>query len=194
VELEKPTATQKVSIGYRAPKLDETDHLVAQVLAEVLSGGRASRLYKKLVRELELASEVRVSVTPFADPGLIEFYASAREGVTAEQLLEVVDQELSLLRAHGVQQAELNRAQARFELGLLHGLETADGKANTIGFYDCLLQSPAAAFDRLVASSHVSPEQVLGFARSYLNPQQATTVIVRPNGEEADATVTDEES
>jgi zinc protease len=194
VELEKPTATQKVSIGYRAPKLGETDHLVAQVLAEVLSGGRASRLYKKLVRELELASEVRVSVTPFADPGLVEFYASAREGVTAEQLLAVVEQELTLLRDHGVQQAELNRAQARFELGLLHGLETADGKANTIGFYDCLLQSPAAAFDRLVASSHVSPEQVLRFARSYLNPQQATTVIVRPNGEEAEATMTDEES
>jgi zinc protease len=187
VELKKPTATEKVSIGFRAPKLAERDHLVAQVLSEVLSGGRASRLYKKLVRELELALEVRVFVTPFADPGLVEVYASGREGVTAEQLIEILSQELDLLRRDGVTQSELNRAQARFELGMLHGLETADGKANTIGFYDCLLQSPAAAFDRLVASSGVSPDEVLTFARHYLTPEQATTVIVRPNGEDAEA-------
>lgn len=183
VELTKPTATEKVSIGFRAPKLDQAEHIVAQVLAEVLSGGRASRLYLKLVRELELASEVRVFVTPFADPGLVELYASGREGVTAEQLLEVLALELKNLREQGVSQSELNRAQARFELGMLHGLETADGKANTIGFYDCLLQAPAAAFDRLIACSQVTPEQVLAFARRYLEPEKATTVIVRPNGE-----------
>jgi zinc protease len=183
VELRKPTATEKLTLGFRAPKLGERDHLVAQVLAEVLSGGRASRLYKKLVRELELASEVRVFVTPFADPGLIEVYASGREGVTAEQMLEVLESELALLREHGVQQAELDRASARFELGLLHSLETADGKANTIGFYDCLLQAPAAAFDRLMASNRISPDEVLTFARRYLNPHQATTVIVRPSDE-----------
>lgn len=194
VELSKPTASEKVSVGFRAPRLAEPDHLVAQVLAEVLSGGRASRLYKKLVRELELASEVRVFVTPFADPGLVEFYASGREGVKAEQLIEVLSAELDSLRRDGVAQSELNRAQARFELGMLHGLETADGKANTIGFYDCLLQSPAAAFDRLVASSGVSPADVLAFARRYLTPEQATTVVVRPNGEAADDAEADEES
>lgn len=194
VELAKPTATEKVTLGFRAPKLAERDHLVAQVLAEVLSGGRASRLYKRLVRELELASEVRVFVTPFADPGLVEFYASGREGVTAEQLLEVLSDELEALRRDGVTQSELNRAQARFELGLLHSLETADGKANTIGFYDCLLQAPAAAFDRLVASSGVSPDEVLAFSRRYLTPEQATTVVVRPNGEDATVDEADEEA
>lgn len=194
VELEKPTATEKVTIGFRAPKLAESDHLVAQVLSEVLSGGRASRLYRKLVRELELASEVRVFVTPFSDPGLLEFYASGREGVPAERLIAVLEQELAALRETGVQQEELNRAQARFELGLLHGLETADGKANTIGFYDCLLQQPAAAFDRLVASSRVTPDEVLAFARRYLNPHQGTTVIVRPNGEQADSLETEDAS
>jgi zinc protease len=176
VVLTKPTATEKVSIGYRAPALSERDHLVGQVLSEVLSGGRASRLYRKLIRELELASEVRVFVTPFADPGLFEVYASAREGVTAEQLIEVLTSELELLRQEGVTQA--------FELGLLHGLETADGKANTIGFYDCLLQQPGAAFDRMQECSKVTPADVQRVARTYLNPQQSTSVIVRPSGDD----------
>ncbi len=183
VELYKPTATEKISLGFRAPPLAHPDHAVAQVMAEVLSGGRASRLYRKLVRETELASEVRVFVTPFADPGLIEVYASAREGVTAERLLEVIAHELQLLRDAPVEQDELDRAQARFELGLLHGLETADGKANTIGFYDCLLQEPGGAFDRLQASSRVTPADLQRAADDYLQPGGCTTVIVRPTAE-----------
>ncbi len=188
VVLTKPTATEKVSIGFRAPALSERDHLVGQVLSEILSGGRASRLYRKLIRELELASEVRVFITPFADPGLFEVYASGREGVTAERLIEVLSSELEILRRDGVTQAELDRAQSRFELGLLHGLETADGKANTIGFYDCLLQQPGAAFERMQECSKVTPADVQRVARTYFNPEQSTSVIVRPSGED----VTDE--
>lgn len=190
VELLKPTATEKVTLGFRAPALAHPDHPVTQVLAEVLSGGRASRLYRKLVRETELASEVRVFVTPFANPGLIEVYASAREGVTAERLLEVIHQELQALHVTAVDQAELDRAQSRFELGLLHGLETADGKANTIGFYDCLLQTPGGAFDRLQASSRVSPSDVQRAARAYLRPDACTTVIVRPSSEDTPSPAT----
>lgn len=193
VVLTKPTATEKVSIGYRAPALSERDHIVGQVLSEILSGGRASRLYRKLVRELELASEVRVFITPFADPGLFEVYASGRESVTAEQLIEVLTSELETLRRDGVTQAELDRAQSRFELGLLHGLETADGKANTIGFYDCLLQQPGAAFERMQACSKVTPDDVQRVARTYLNPQQSTCVIVRPSGDD-DASEAESES
>jgi zinc protease len=186
VVLTKPTATEKVSIGYRAPALSERDHIVGQMLCEVLSGGRASRLYRKLIREMELASEVRVSITPFSDPGLFEVYASGREGIAAEALIELINSELELLRRDGVTQAELDRAQSRFELGLLHGLETADGKANTIGFYDCLLQQPGAAFDRMQECAKVTPADVQRVARTYLNPKQSTCVIVRPSGEEVE--------
>lgn len=184
VELTKPTATEKVSIGFRAPALSQQDHIVGQVLGEIMSGGRASRLYRRLIRELELASEVRVFLTPFADPGLFEVYASAREGVTAERMIEVLTSEIELLRRDGVTQAELDRAQSRFELGLLHGLETADGKANTIGFYDCLLQEPGAAFDRLQECSKVTPADVQRVASSYFDLERSTTVIVRPSAED----------
>jgi zinc protease len=192
VEVKKPTATEKLVVGYHAPALGDFDHPAISLLSEVLFGGRASRLHQRLVRELELASEVRAFVGPFHDPGLFEVYVAAREGHTAEELLAVLDEELVKVREAPVTEAEMARAAARFELGLLGGLDTADGKASTIGFYEVVLGRPAAAFERLEATLRLTQSDVLRAARRYLNPAQRSVVFVRPElgsrvGAEAEA-------
>ncbi len=185
VEVKKPTSTEKLLVGYHAPALGDFDHPAISLLSEVLFGGRASRLHQRLVRELELASEVRASVGPFHDPGLFEVYAAAREGHTAEELLTVLDEELKKAIDAPVTEAEMARASARFELGLLGGLETADGKASTIGFYEAVLGRPAAAFERLDATRRLTQSDLLRAARRYLDPNQRSVILVRPDGAKA---------
>jgi zinc protease len=180
VEVRKPTATEKVVIGYHAPALGDFDHPAISLLSEVLFGGRASRLHQRLVRELELASEVRAFVGPFHDPGLFEIYAAAREGHTAEELLSVLDEELKKVTEQPVSEAEMARASARFELGLLGGLETADGKASTIGFYEAVLGRPSAAFERLDVTRRLTQSDLLRVARRYLDVHQRSVILVRP--------------
>jgi zinc protease len=180
VEVKKPTATEKLFIGYHAPALGDFDHPAISLLSEVLFGGRASRLHQRLVRELELASEVRAFVGPFHDPGLFEVSAAAREGHTAEELLAVLDAELAKVLVEPVTEQEMARASARFELGLLGGLETADGKASTIGFYEAVLGRPAAAFERLEATRRLNQSDLLRAARRYLVAEQRSVIFVRP--------------
>ncbi len=181
VELTQPTSTEKVAVAYHAPALGDFDHPALAVLNEVLSGGRASRLYNRLITELELATEVRTFLGPFRDPGLLEVYASGRENIRAEQLLEEIDAELEKLLREPVAQPELERACARIELGLLGGLENVEGRASTIGFYETVLGRPGAAFERLEAMQRVTPSDLLRVARRYLKNDQRTMVIVRPN-------------
>jgi zinc protease len=178
-EVDKPTVSEKVNIGYKAVPLGHPDHVIVSLLCEILSGGRASRLYRRLVRELEIASEVRAYIGPFRDPGLLEVYAGARDGHTAEDLLAAIDAELEAIRRDEVSAAEIQRARARFELGLLHGLETADGKAHTIGFYDCVLGKPNTAFERLSALENVTAADVKRVANASFDPATRTVVIVR---------------
>jgi zinc protease len=180
VDVKKQTTTEKVVIGYHAPALGDFDHPAISLLSEVLFGGRASRLHQRLVRELEIASEVRAFVGPFHDPGLFELYVAAREGHTAEELLAVLDAELKKVTEEPVSAEEMARASARFELGLLGGLETADGKASTIGFYEAVLGRPAAAFERLEATRRLTQSDLLRAARRYLNPAQRSVILVRP--------------
>jgi zinc protease len=180
VEVAKPTTTDKLLLGYHSPALGDWDHPIVSLLVEVLFGGRASRLHQKLVRELELASEVRAFVGPFKDPGLIEIFASCREGHRAEELLTVIDQELARVREEAISDAEIERSRARFELGLLAGLDTVDGKASTIGFYDTVLGRPAAAFERLEATRQIGASELRRVARKYFPEGARSIVLVRP--------------
>ena len=192
IELTKPSVGDKLSIGYKGPALGDADHVPLSLLCEILFGGRASRMYKLLVRDLEIATDVRMSVGPFHDPGLVDVYVSLRAGKSAESALELVDREFARVCQEPVSEAQIERARCRFELGMLHGLETAEGRAQTIGFYDCVLGRPAAAFERLEALRRVTASDLLRVARRYLIPTRRTMVIVRPSS--ADDAVTSKTS
>jgi zinc protease len=150
------------------------------VLTEVLFGGRSSRLVKALVRDHEMASDVRGSLSPLRDPGLLEIFVSGREGFRADQLQSTVDAELDRVLAEPISADELERAKARIELGLLQGLQTNEGKASTIGFYEVVLGNPAAGFDRLQALSEIRPQQLRDLAVRYLGRNSRTVIRVAP--------------
>jgi zinc protease len=193
LEVTKLTPTWKLNIGYHSPALSHPDHLPLSVLTEVLFGGRSSRVFKVLVRERELASDVRGSLSPLADPGLFEIFVSAREGVSAEQLLEVVDAELDRVLAQPVSEDELLRATARIELSLLQGLSNNEGKASTIGFYEVVLGNPVAGFERLSALSSLRPDDLAAVARRYLKRSARTVILVRPQTDPVDEGLDDDE-
>jgi zinc protease len=188
LELKKPTPTEKIAVGYHSPAIGDFDHLSLSILIDILFSGRASRAHKRLIRELEIASDVRAFVGPFRDPGLVELYASAREGHTAEELLAAMDTELERVRNEAVPIEEIERAIARTELGLLGSLETVDGKAQTIGFYETVLGRPAAGFERLELLRRVGPSDVLRAARRFLDPERRNVIWVRAdlNPEQSD--------
>jgi zinc protease len=178
--IKKPTATEKIMIGYHGPALGDADHPHLTVLNEVLFGGRASRLHRELVIEKELATELRGWVGTFRDPGLYEMYATARAGRSIDQIEPVLAQALARVREEPVTEEELARAKARLELGMLQSLETAAGKAEQIGFYETVLGDPAAAFRRLEAYRRTTPGDVRLAARRYLVDTARTVIRVLP--------------
>ncbi len=180
-ELKKPTASEKVFLGYHGPALGDADHAALSLLNEILFGGRASRMHRTLVENRELCIDVRGWVSTFRDPGLYEMTFTARPEITTEQILAVVDVELARARDTLVSESELSRAKARLELGLLQSLETASGKAEQIGFYDTVLGDPAAAFRRLETYRRVTAGEIRTAARRYLLEHARTLVKVVPD-------------
>jgi zinc protease len=153
----------------------------------VLFGGRASRLYRSLIIERELCSDLRGWVSTFKDPGLYEMHATARTGHTAAEILAVIDAELARASAEVVTADELARAKARLELSLLQSLETMAGKAEQIGFYETVLGDPAAAFRRLEAYRRATPAELRAAARRYLVRRARTVLTVLPDAAGAEA-------
>jgi zinc protease len=187
VVLRKPTASEKVLVGFHGPALGDADHVTLSILNEVLFGGRASRMYRELVTTREVCTELRGWVSTFRDPGLYELYFTVRTGTTAVDVLAHVDRELARVRDEVVTDEELARAKARLELGLVQSLETASGKAEQIGFYDTVLGDPAAAFRRLEAYRRVTSGELRTAARRYLTLDARTIIHVLPEGGETPA-------
>ena len=187
VILKKPTASEKLLIGFHGPALGDADHAALSILNEVLFGGRASRMYRELVTTREVCTELRGWVSTFRDPGLYEMYFTARPGIARADVLARVDAELRRVRDDVVTDEELVRAKARLELGLVQSLETASGKAEQIGFNDIVLGDPAAAFRRLEAYRRVTAGEMRTAARRYLTLEARTIIHVLPEAGEKPA-------
>ena len=182
VTVKKPTTTEKVMLGYKGPSLSDPDHVPLTILNEILFGGRGARVHKALVQKKELATDLRGWVSTFADPGLYEMYAAARGTHTAAELEAALQVEVDAVTKSGVTDDELERAKSRLELGFLQGLETVNGKAEQIGFYDTLLGDAGAGFSRLAAYRAVTAAEVQAVARKYLVAMHRTVVVVLPDG------------
>jgi zinc protease len=178
----KPTATEKLLLAFKGPALGDADHATLTVLSEVMFGGRAARLYRTLVVERELATDVRGWVSTFRDPGLFECFATARAAHTTHEIQTVIDEAFAVLRSDVVGEEELVRAKARLELSALQQLETIPGKAEQIGFYETVLGDPAHAFRRVEAFRRVTTGDLRRVARRYLGEGGRTIVRVLPEG------------
>jgi zinc protease len=176
-------------IGYHGPALGDADHIALTVLNEVLFGGRASRLYRALIIEGEICTDLRAWVSTFADGGLYEIYATARTGKTIADIEAVLYPELARARDEIVTDDELVRAKARLELGLLQSLETMGGKAEQIGFYETVLGDPSAAFQRLEVYRRLTASDLRKAARRYIKDHGRTCIRVLP-----DESVSEEEA
>jgi len=182
LRLEKPTDTEKLALGFHGPPFGSPDYFALVMVADMLTGGRSSRLYVRLVSEGEMATEVHTSITPFRDPGLCDVWVNAREGFRARDILRIVEQELARLGTEPVEETELEKVRSRLELGFLSSLETAGGKADQIGFHATVLDDPGAVFRHMEATRAVTPQRVRDVARRYFARSGRTTISVAPHG------------
>lgn len=187
VTMEQPTPTLKLAIGYKSPAMGDVDHLPLVLLCDVLFSGLSSRGYRRLVHELELASEFGGQAGHFRDPSLVDISITAREGIPAERILTVLDELLAELRREPPTQEELDRVRARVELSTIQGMQSSSGKAEQIGFCELVLGDPAALWTRLEAFSRVTRSDLLRVARRYLVSEGRTVLVVEPGDEPPDS-------
>jgi zinc protease len=99
----------------------------AELIAKILGGGKASRLYKRLVYEKKLAQDVKAQQYSLILGSFFDIEATARPGVKPEDLEKAIQEELNAIRSDGPTNAELERARSAIESEVIRGLETLGG-------------------------------------------------------------------
>ena len=104
------------------------------VLAELLGGGGTSRLYRKLVIELGLATGVGCYYwATCLDRTTFRFYASPRPGVELDELETALDAEIAALLEGGVASDELARTKRRMLADAVYARDSLSGAAHVLG-------------------------------------------------------------
>jgi zinc protease len=117
----------------------------ADLLAQILGGGKSSRLYEKLVYQQQIAQDVSVSQQSLTLGSVFTIQVTAKPGVQPEALEKAVDAELATLRAQGPTQAELERARNTIIARIIRGLENLGGfggVADRLNQYNHYLGNP----------------------------------------------------
>src|SRR6266404_3462226 len=123
---------ERVDVAWLTPPKFKPGDAELSIAASILAGGKASRLYQKLVYELQVAQDVSADQDSYALTSIFAVQAVARAGHTAAELQPLVDVELAKLAADGPTVAEVERARNQIERSLYQGLQKVGGRADQL--------------------------------------------------------------
>lgn len=188
VKLELTISEEKLLIGYHFESLDHPMFNALSVLNGILFEGHSARLFRKLISDTNMASEVFGSVDHTKDPGLYVIQVSMSEGFIADEALKVIDDEIENLFTSKISQQELDRAINRVETMFWSHFGTADEKAQNIGFYETVLGDFKKLFHEVDALRKVTPEEIYHVAKTYLKKENRTLIYGLPKSEDSSLT------
>ena len=176
-------ALPRITMSWLTPPIFKPGDADADMAAQILGGGRSSRLYKKLVYEKQIAQ----NVSAFQQSGMIvsvfEIQATARPGHTAEELEKAIDEELAAFRNAPPTAEELERARNTIETDIIGGLERLGGFggiADRLNSYNHFLKNPGYLAEDIGRYRAVTGGSVLGFAKAELAPNARGIVYAVP--------------
>jgi|CXWL01.1.fsa_nt_gi zinc protease len=172
-----------VVANYIHPDASSPDIAVINVIDAILQQGQSSRLYRTMVYEQQVASQVLTNWVPSLNPGAYSVGAILSAGKTVEEgeasLLGVI----ARLRDEPVSQAELDEAKNEIVTATLQGRETAFGRSAELADSVFRYNDPAGADRLLAAIQRVSAADVQRVARQVFADNNR--VVIRYMSEEA---------
>lgn len=181
-------ANPQVVIGYHKPNFEHPDDPVFDVIDSLLSLGRTSRLYKKLVVEKKIAVGASSnSGTPGARyANLFTLSATPRAPHTAAEVEEAIYEELERLKNEPPTEKELEKVITNLNAGLVRSLRSNRGLASQLAYFEAVAGDWRYVLRNRDKIMEVTGEDVMRVARTYFtkkNRTVATLVQVPPAGE-----------
>lgn len=175
----------RLYLAWQSPADFAPGDAAAQALGSVLAGGKNSRLYKRMVYDMQIAQDVSAFQNGSRLGGNFMMVATARPGHTLGELLTVIDEEIERVKREGVEARELQRFVNQAEASFLDGMETVggfSGKADRLNHYLVNTGTPDYFEADLARYRVLSPRNVQDLAQSVLDPGARVVLSFVPTG------------
>ncbi|MBA3949215.1 MAG: insulinase family protein [Acidobacteria bacterium] len=185
--LEDRVELPRVYLAWHSAALFAPGDAEADLLAEILGGGKTSRLYRKLVFDDRVATELIATQASREAGSMFQVVATAAPGRSLQQVVDIVDAELRALAEQGPSADEVERVKAQAESAFVMRLQHVGGfggRADQLNAYQTYLGDPAAFSIDLERYLRVTRESIAASARALLEANRVLLSVV-PEGQGA---------
>ena len=172
----------RVYLGWLTPPAFQPGDAELDVAAQILAGGKSSRLYKTLVYERQIAQDAAAAQNANALTSTFTIDATARPGHDLAELQAAIDAELQDLRDKGPSSEEVERARNTIETAMLASIEKlgGNGLANQLNQYNQYTGDPGYLPKDIERLRRVTPKDVQAAVARYLQANARVVVNAVP--------------
>jgi zinc protease len=176
--LEDRVQLPRVYYTWPSVKVYTKDDAPLNVLASVLTDGKNSRLYKKLVYDLQVAQDVDAEQNGSRLAGVFQIVVTPRPGQSVAKIDSLVRGELALLERDGITARELARVQNSVRSSFLRRMATDLGTADMLNQYNYFAGTPDYVQQDAAHYDAVTRADVQRVARTYLGKPKVVLTVV----------------
>jgi zinc protease len=188
IQFEDRVELPRLYLAWLTPAMFADDDAELDLATDLLANGKTSRLYRRLVFDERLATDVSASQNSREMAGYAQITATAAPGHTLAELERAIFEEVARLAADGPTDEEIDRGRVQAETQFVFRLQTVGGfggKSDQLNAYNVLLQDPDY-FDRdLERYQVVTKSSLQEAATRYLDPARRVTLSIVPRGRTA---------
>jgi predicted Zn-dependent peptidase len=166
--------------GYHRPDYRNPDDAVYDAIADLMSEGRTSRLYRALVRDQRIASysEGVAGLPGNKYPHLFAFLAVPLPGHKPEQMADAIHAEIERIKKEDISDEELKMIKTRAKANLIRGLGSNEGLAFQLGLSQARYGDWRELFRQVDRIDKVSKADIRRVANQTFVPTNRTVGII----------------
>ncbi len=169
-----------IVMAYRTPSMKERDAYVLDMISAVLSDGKSSRLYKKLVDDQKQALQIGAFNIAQEDYGQYVVFGLPLGETELDTLVSEVDEEIQKLQNELITQREYEKLQNQFENRFVNSNSSVAGIASSLATYQMLYGNTDLINEEIEIYRSITREDIKRVANKYLNPNQRLVLEYLP--------------
>jgi predicted Zn-dependent peptidase len=173
----------KVTLAWQSPRHFAPGDAELDLVASVLSTGKASRLYKALVYEQKVAQSVRAAQQSQALGSTFVVTALVRPGIDPARVEKALLEQVAQVRSRAVTDEELERARNAYEAAFVEQLQSIPARASLLNEYQVEVGDPGYVQKDLGRYRKATPADLLDAARRVLAPDAMVVLTIVPRKE-----------
>jgi len=177
----------RLYLSWHSPRIFAEGDAEMDLLSDLIANGKVSRLYRTLVYERRIATEVMAFQNSRELGGFWQIVATAAPGHTLTELDQAIDHELSKLLDEGPTADEVERGRVQAEAQFVYRLQTLGGfggKSDQLNAYSVFLNDPGYFERDLARYERVSATALHDVAKRHLRRDRRVALSVVPKGKQ----------